>query len=194
LTGGIATGKTHVLDRLRATGIPCLDADDLSHGVTAAGTEATAAIRARFGDGVLAPDGAVDRKVLGRVVFADPAARRALEAIVHPAIHRAIEAGLRGFERLGRAPFAVVAIPLLYETGREADFDAVIATTCAEAQQIERLLGRGLTRDEAEQRVRAQLPAAEKAARADFVIDTGGRFEETDRQVAEVVRKLGTKS
>jgi dephospho-CoA kinase len=190
LTGGIATGKTHVLDRLRAKGVPCLDADDLAHGVTGPGTEATAAIRARFGDGVIAANGGVDRKALGAVVFADAAARRDLEAIVHPAVRRAIEAGLRGFELLGETPIAVIAIPLLYETGRAEDFDAVVATTCSESQQMERLLARRLTVAEAQLRVRAQLPAAEKAARADFVIDTSGSFEETDRQIEELLGKL----
>ena len=98
MTGGIATGKSHVLDEFRRRGVPCLDADALAHGVTAAGTEATAAIAARFGAEILAPDGAVDRAKLGPIVFADPSARRELEAIVHPAVYRAIAAGLRAFE------------------------------------------------------------------------------------------------
>src|SRR3954469_15980053 len=93
LTGGIATGKSYVLDRLRARGIPCLDADELAHGVTAAGTEASAAIAARFGVEVLDPAGGVDRGKLGPLVFADAAARRDLERIVHPAVYRAITAG-----------------------------------------------------------------------------------------------------
>src|SRR5438046_3197001 len=98
LTGGIATGKSHVLERFGRRGVPCLDSDGLAHGVEAAGTEATTAIAARFGPGVLAADGSVDRKKLGPIVFADPAARRELEAIVHPAVYRAVAAGLRGFQ------------------------------------------------------------------------------------------------
>src|SRR5207245_1625183 len=97
LTGGIATGKSHALDEFRKRGVPCLDADVLAHGVEAAGTEATQAIAARFGD-VLAADGSVDRRKLAPIVFADEAARRDLEAIVHPAVYRAIAAGLRGFQ------------------------------------------------------------------------------------------------
>src|SRR5262245_31929151 len=115
LTGGIATGKSHVLERLRRRGIPCLDADLLAHGVTGPGTEATAAIAARFGPDVLAADGGVDRARLGPLVFADAAARRDLEAIVHPAVYRAITAGIRGFELLGGYPFVVVDVPLLFE-------------------------------------------------------------------------------
>src|SRR3977135_3453241 len=93
LTGGIATGKSYVLDQFRRRGVPCLDADQLAHGVTCAGTEATSAIAARFGGHVLAADGSVDRDTLGPLVFADPAARRELEAIVHPAVYRAITVG-----------------------------------------------------------------------------------------------------
>src|SRR5687767_15069107 len=125
LTGGIATGKSHVLDRFRRHGIPCLDADALAHGVEAPGTEATQAIAARFGADVLAADGSVDRRKLGRIVFADGQARRELEAIVHPAVYRAVAAGLRGFELIGGSPFAVVDVPLLYETGHQSDFDRV---------------------------------------------------------------------
>src|SRR5688500_5526901 len=116
LTGGIATGKSYVLDRFRRLGAACLDADVLAHGATAAGTEASQAIAARFGAGMLDPTGAVDRKKLGPIVFSDRAARRDLEAIVHPAVHRAITAGLRAFELTG-ATIAIVDIPLLYETG-----------------------------------------------------------------------------
>src|SRR5689334_24562182 len=96
LTGGIATGKSYVLARFAARGVPCLDADEIAHGVMARGTEATAAIAARFGAEVLGSDGAVDRGRLGPIVFADPVARRDLEAIVHPGVYRAIEAAVRG--------------------------------------------------------------------------------------------------
>ncbi len=189
LTGGIATGKSYVLQRLQQLGVPCLDADALAHGVMAPGTEATAAIAERFGD-VLAPDGSVDRVKLGPVVFADAAARRELEAIVHPAVYRAIAAGLRGFERIGGSPLAVVDVPLLYETGHAAEFAAVIATVCPRAVQVERLLARGLSPEAAEQRIAAQIPAEEKAARATYVIRTDGAFEDTDNQVRAVLAAL----
>jgi dephospho-CoA kinase len=139
---------------------------------------------------VLAADGSVDRRKLGPIVFADGQARRALEAIVHPAVYRAIAAGLRGFERIGGSPLAVVAVPLLYETGHQADFDRVIVTACPVDTQIQRLIERGLTDAEARQRLAAQAPADEKVARADFVIHTDGSFEETDRQVDEIVAAL----
>jgi dephospho-CoA kinase len=190
LTGGIASGKSYVLDQFRRHGVPCLDADALAHGVTAAGTEATAAIAERFGADILAPDGAVDRARLGPVVFADPAARKDLEAIVHPAVYRAIVAGLRGFELIGDASFAVVDVPLLFETGRAKDFDRVIVTVSAPEVQIARLMERGLSDEAARQRLAAQWPTPDKAERADYVIRTDGSFAETDRQVEELIYRL----
>jgi dephospho-CoA kinase len=189
LTGGIATGKSYVLDQFRRRGVPTLDADELAHGVTAAGTEASAVIAARFGAEILAADGSVDRKKLGPIVFADAAARRELEAIVHPAVQRAVAAGIRGFERLGD-PLAVVDIPLLYETGAEKGFDRVIVTACAVELQIARLVERGLTESDARRRIAAQWPTADKTARADFVVKTDGTYEETDQQVDGIYRAL----
>lgn len=189
LTGGIATGKSHVLEQFRRRGVPCLDADDLAHGVMAPGTEATQAIAARFGD-VLGEDGAVDRQKLGGIVFSDAGARRELEAMVHPAVYRAIAAGLRGFELVGGSRFAVVAIPLLYETGHALEFAKVIATVCTPATQRARLAERGIAGEAAEQRLAAQLPSEEKAKRADYVIRTDGTFEETDTHVSRVFAEL----
>jgi dephospho-CoA kinase len=191
LTGGIATGKSYVLDQLRKRRVACLDADALVRGVQAAGTEATAAIAARFGSDVLAPDGSVDRAKLAPLVFADEAARRELEAIVHPAVYRAIAAGLRGLELLGD-PIAVVDVPLLYETGAEKDFDRVIVTACSPETQLARLVERGLTEAEARQRLAAQWPTEKKVERADFVIRTDGTFEDTNRQIDEICRALNT--
>ena len=192
LTGGIATGKSYVLDRFRRLGVPCLDADELAHGVMAAGTEASAAIAARFGAEVLGADGAVDRKKLGPIVFADASARRELETIVHPAVYRAITAGLRGFELVGDGEFAVVAVPLLYETGAEKSFDRVIVTACAPETQLARLRARGLSEDAARQRVAAQWSTDRKTSQADFVVTTEGTFEDTDRQVDAISRILNS--
>src|SRR4029077_16415513 len=191
LTGGIATGKSYVLERFRQHGVPCLDADELAHGVTAAGTEGTAAIAARFGADVLAADGSVDRKKLGPIVFRDPAARRELEAIVHPAVHRAIAMGVRASELMGDA-LVIIDIPLLFETGGEKTCDKVIVTTCAPETQLARLVARGLTEDAARQRLAAQWPTEKKVARADYVVTTDGTFDDTNRQVDEIYRALKT--
>ena len=190
LTGGIATGKSYVLDQFRRRGVPCLDADVLAHGVMVAGTEATAAIAARFGPEVIGADGSVDRRTLGPIVFQDAAARRDLEAIVHPAVHRAIRAGAAAIERTDRARFMVIDVPLLYETGRAADFDKVIVTFCPPEVQRQRLLDRGLSDDDARLRIAAQLPNEEKARRADYVVRTEGTFDETNRQVELLWRTL----
>lgn len=190
LTGGIATGKSHALNEFRKRGVPCLDADELAHGVTAAGTQATTEIAEQFGRDVLDENGAVDRRKLGAIVFADPAARRALEAIVHPAVYRSIAAGLRAFELLEHSPVAIVDIPLLYETGHASDFDRVIVTHCPRHMQIERLKARGLTEAEAEQRLMAQMSADEKALQADYVIRTDGTMESTNEQVERILKIL----
>jgi dephospho-CoA kinase len=190
LTGGIATGKSYVLEQFRRHGVPCLDSDELVHGITSAGTEATAAIAERFGRDVLAPDGSVNRATLGPIVFADSAARRDLEAIVHPAVYRAIAAGIRGFERLDQSAFAVVDVPLLFETGHDNDFDRVIVTVCPPEMQMVRLRERGMSEADARQRLAAQWPTERKAARAHFTIRTDGTFDETDRQVADIIDAL----
>ena len=189
LTGGAATGKSYVLDRFRRAGVPTLVADDLAHGVTAAGTEATAAIASRFGGDVIGADGAVDRAALGAIVFADDAARRDLEAIVHPAVYRSIQAGMRAFEKAGDA-LAVIEIPLLYESGHARDFDRVIVTACSEDIQLRRLASRGLTEARARQILAAQMPTVEKAARADYVIRTDGDKSGTDAQVRDILSRL----
>lgn len=190
LTGGIATGKSHVLEEFRKRGVPCLDADELAHGVTTAGTEATSQIAERFGRDVLDSSGAVDRHKLGAIVFTDSSARRALEEIVHPAVYRAITAGLRAFELLEQSPVAVADIPLLYETGHSSDFDRVIVTVCPRDVQVSRLRERGLSESEAEQRLAAQMSAEEKALRADYLIRTEGTIESTNAQVDEILKAL----
>ncbi|HKT80119.1 MAG TPA: dephospho-CoA kinase [Vicinamibacterales bacterium] len=194
LTGGIATGKSYVLDRLRALGVATVDADELAHGVTVAGSEATQKIAERFGPEVIAVDGSVDRRALGAVVFGDAQARRELEAIVHPAVYRAIAAAFRAFELVDHAPLAVAAIPLLYETRREKDFDVVIATVCRRSLQRERLIQRGLSGEEADQRIDAQMDGEEKAGRADYVIRTDGEFADTDARIEEVSRAIAVRA
>jgi dephospho-CoA kinase len=190
LTGGIGTGKSYVLEQFRLRGVPCLDADDIAHSLTAAGTATTSAIAARFGADVVAADGSVDRAKLGPIVFSDPAARRDLDALVHPAVYRAIKDGLRGFETIGASPLAVVDVPLLYESGHAEDFDRVIVTDCPLQLQLARLVERGLSADQARQRIAAQWPTEEKARRASYVIRTDGGLEETNRQVERILDHL----
>ena len=189
LTGGIATGKTYVAARLREAGVAVVDADVLAREVVAPGTAGLAAIVKRFGEGILTSEGTLDRARLGEVVFQDAAARKDLEAIVHPAVRQRIE---EFFERLpAGTPFAVADIPLLYETGRAKEFDKVIVAAAPPETQIVRVMSRDhVSRQQAERRLAAQLPIASKVQKADFVIHTDGPHAETDTQVAAVVTKL----
>ena len=186
VTGGIGTGKSVVLAQLAACGAPVVDADALVHEALRSGTPAAAEIRARFGEAVIAPDGGVDRPRLGTIVFQDEQARRDLEAIIHPAVYRAIEAWMRAQEA-GGAPVAVAEIPLLFETGHETDFDCVVVTACDGEAQVRRAVGRaGMSEEDARRRIAAQWPLAEKVRRADFVVRTDGTLEAT-RQAARAI-------
>ena len=191
LTGGIATGKSHCLRKFSELGAPTIDADTLAKQAVEPGTAGFAAVVARFGSTIVRPDGALDRAALARIVFSDPHARRALEEIVHPAVYAAIS---RWFETVARQPGAAAAIadiPLLFETGHAADFDVVVVTTSPPETQKARLMARNqLTAAEAAQRIEAQMPIEDKARRADYVINTVGTIEETDRQVERVWSQL----
>ena len=158
LTGGIATGKSYVLDRFAALGVATPDADQLAHAAQAPDGPAWQALRDHFGAGMFDDQGLLDRPKLGALVFAPP----------------------RG----------IVAIPLFYESPRTQAFHRVIVTACHDETQLARVVARGLTEDEAGQRIRAQLPTPEKVRRADYTIWTDGTHAETDRQVAEILRKL----
>jgi len=189
LTGGIATGKSHVLAAFAAREVSTIDADLLSHAVVAAGTPAAQAIERRFGRDVISADGEIDRRKLGAIVFSDASARRDLEAIIHPAVYLAIQ---RWFEMLpAKTPIAVADIPLLYETGHDSEFDAVVVAACDPDEQIRRVTARdGLTESEARSRVAAQLPIGEKIDRADYVVWTTGTQAETSAKVEDVIRRL----
>src|SRR5215203_234857 len=188
LTGGIATGKSWVRRRFAHHGVPTIDADTLAHAALAPGTPGAARIIERFGMAIRSPDGSIDRNALGGIVFGNAEARRHLEAIVHPVVYEAIEAW---FAALPPAALAVADIPLLYETGHEADFDTVVVTACEPAEQVRRLTARdGLSLADARQRIEAQLPLAEKVRRADHVIRTDGTHAETDAQVDALLAAL----
>ena len=189
LTGGIATGKSHVAARLREHGIPVVDADVLSRDSVAPGSPGLAAAVARFGQDILHPDGSLDRSRLGNIVFRDLDARRDLEAIVHPFVRQRIEEFFTS--QPPTVPVAVADIPLLYETGRERGFDAVVVVACSPEAQLQRVMSRdGLTREDAERRIASQWPIQEKVKRADYVIHTDGSYEDTDEQVKQLVVRL----
>ncbi len=191
LTGGIATGKSYVTQRLHEAGVPTIDADLLAREAVAPGSDGLAAVVARFGRGVLTDDGRLDRGRLGAIVFADAAARRDLEAIVHPEVRRRIADWQAQLAGNGYRGPLVADIPLLFETGRTAEFDVVVVVACHPELQFQRLMARdGLDAEQARQRIAAQWPIARKVETADFVVRTDGSFADTDTQVALLVRRL----
>ena len=192
LTGGIATGKSYVAGKIREAGVPIVDADVLAREVVAAGTPGLAAVRKRFGPDAVRRDGTMDRVRIAQIVFKDKRARLDLEAIIHPAVQRAIDDFFAQLPK--RTPFAVADVPLLFETKREGQFQEVVVVACPRDMQLTRLMERNkLSREDAERRLGAQLPIDQKVKKATHVIRTDGTFEETDAQVASLIKKLSAK-
>jgi dephospho-CoA kinase len=183
LTGGIASGKTVVAKRLEELGAIRVDADQLARDVVAAGTPGLTAIADHFGRGVIAADGTLDRPALGAVIFQDPEARNALNAITHPAIR---ELSSRLFAEVARRdPDAVVVydVPLLVEASRDPEyhgFDLIVVVSANVETRLDRMVAlRGLSREDARRRLDSQATETERLAIADVVIDSNGSIEET---------------
>lgn len=184
LTGGIASGKSTVARRFAEHGAVVIDADALARDVVALGTPGLDAVIAEFGEGVCAADGSLDRAALGAIVFADEAARRRLEAIVHPAIQEEFQRRLTAASADNPDAIVVYDVPLLVETQSPHPYDLVVVVHAGRERQIERLLTlRGLDRQAAEARIDAQVSDADRLARADVVIDTSGSLAHTVEQV-----------
>ncbi len=183
LTGGVASGKSTVAAMLRARGAVVVDADELAHRVVETGEPALEEIVAAFGPAMRRDDGTLDRPRLATAVFRDPAARLRLEAITHPRIRVLSDRAVAEARRAG-APLVVCDIPLLFEAHREGDVDGVVVVYAPPAVQLRRLRARDhLDPDEADRRLAAQWPIADKRARATWVIDNGGDRASTRRQV-----------
>ncbi len=183
LTGNIACGKSAVERLLRDAGLPVIDADVVAREVVEPGQPALVAIEQRFGPSVIGREGRLDRPALGRIVFSDPQARKALEAITHPAIGAAIAQQVMGFAAQGHEHI-VVSAALMVESGSYRNYAGLLVVTCPPDEQLRRLLARDeLTEAEARARIDSQMPQEEKAAHADCVIDNGGDREATARQV-----------
>ena len=187
LTGGIASGKSTVSRQLVELGCLLVDADVLAREVVAPGEPAWRAIVEEFGRDIIAADGQLDRKRLGALVFADPARRKVLEAITHPAIVARRQAILDAWAAEGFDGVVVLDIPLLVEVGAVAHVDRVVLVYAEREVQLERAMGRdGFDRAEAERRVASQMPLAEKVRYAHFVVDNSGTPEETAAQVRAI--------
>ena len=193
LTGGIGSGKSTVSALLAQRGAVIIDADRIAREVVEPGTPGLAAVAAAFGDGVVGPDGGLDRPALAAVVFADPEARARLDAIVHPLVRaRAVEVAAAA------PPDAVLVhdIPLLVETGQASRYDLVLVVHADLGTRVARLVARGMTEHDARARIAAQATDEQRAAVADVVLDNSGTREELAAQVdrfwAERVRpRLG---
>lgn len=192
LTGGVASGKSSVSDILRELGAVVVDADVLAREVVMAGTPGLREVVAEFGPEVLTADGELDRAAVARVVFADDDARRRLEAIIHPLV-RAAAAEVAA----AAAPGALVVhdVPLLVETGQAGAYDAVVVVDVPPDVQVERMMReRGMTRPDAEARIRAQAGRDQRLAVATHVIDNTGTLDDLRRRVREVYDELVSRS
>ena len=166
LTGGIACGKSTLAERLHERGWHVIDTDEIAHGLMAPGQANWKNVVDAFGPSTLKPDKSIDRKVLGRLVFADPLLRAKLNELTHPAIRFAWQRELEERTRTHPSQPLAVMIPLLFECKLETHFSAVWAVGASFRTQIARLVGRGFSELEARQRVESQLPVPEKMARA----------------------------
>jgi dephospho-CoA kinase len=191
LTGGIATGKSTVSALLRELGCEIIDADRLAREVVEPGQPALAQIATEFGRDVLTPDGALDRRQLGAIVFADPVRRLRLEAITHPAIRERFTARLDELAAKGFTGIVVFDAPVMIESGNYKNMERMIVVVTDDATQMARLNGRDGTGDaENRRKIASQMPLAEKARLADYVIDNSGSREATAEQVRRVFAAL----
>jgi dephospho-CoA kinase len=183
LTGGIGSGKSTVADRFVALGAALVDTDRIAHEITAAGGAAIEAIRAAFGAAMITADGRMDRAAMRSRVFADPSARQRLESILHPMIRARTQQAIEAAIDAG-APYVLVAVPLLVESGQAGRYDRVLVVDCPPEVQVDRVMARsGLARAEVEAIVAAQAPRERRLAAADDVIDNGGVPAALDAQV-----------
>jgi dephospho-CoA kinase len=192
LTGGIATGKSTAAKLLTEHGAILIDLDGIAREVVEPGQPSLSAIAERFGPAILQEDGKLDRKKLGAIVFADPAERKALEAIIHPAIRAVMKERMAYHESNTPEKLVVVDVPLLYESKLESYFEQIMVVYVPRETQLQRLLTRDkLTVEEARKRLEAQMDIEIKKERADVLIDNSGSLSETEEQIERFWRERG---
>ncbi|KAF7318136.1 CoaE-domain-containing protein [Mycena chlorophos] len=190
LTGGIATGKSSVSNLLKAKQIPLIDADVLAREVVAPGTAGLAKIVAYFGPEILLPDGSLDRKKLGSIIFNDEAKRRKLNSIVHPAVRRAMLWGVVK-NWIAGSKYCVLDVPLLIESGLWKYYGKVVVVFCSPEVQLQRLMKRdNSSHEEASARLNSQLPITDKVLYADHVVDNAGTPEDLEIRVNALIQLL----
>lgn len=187
LTGGIASGKSHVANLLGGLGASVIDADQVAREVVAPGSPGLAQVVALFGEEVLMPNGELDRQKLGEIVFSDPTKRLKLEQILHPLIKQRTTKIIAEQD----TNIVVYAVPLLVEAKVDYPFDVVVTVEAGVDNQISRLISsRSISESEAKKRIQAQTTSAEREAIADFVVDSSGTKEQTKEQVHKLWQKL----
>ena len=186
LTGGVGMGKSASATFLREHGVPVADTDVIARQLVETGQPALAEIQKNFGAEIISRDGHLRRDELARIVFADAARRKILEDILHPRIRETWLNQIAQWRAAGR-PLAVVVIPLLYETGAEKHFDAVICVACSASSQHQRLMKRGWTPEQIRQRIAAQMPVEQKIARAGLVVWTEGDLASHAQQIKRIL-------
>ncbi|MFD1773137.1 dephospho-CoA kinase [Paenibacillus rhizophilus] len=192
LTGGIASGKSTVSAILAEKGAKVVDADAIAREVMLPGHEVLAAVAKHFGEGILLPDGTLNRSKLGEIVFNDPEALKALNGMTHPAIRRITRERMQALEKEAPERLVIADIPLLFESGQEDMFERILVVYAPREIQLERLMKRnGLTREQAEARLDSQMDIELKRAKADFVINNSGDVADTERQIAVLWDRLG---
>jgi dephospho-CoA kinase len=192
LTGGIGAGKSTVGNMLAERGAVILDADAFSREAVRAGTEGFRRVVERFGKGIVAANGELDRPKLAAIVFNDPQALSDLEAIVHPEVRRMIADGITA--NLDADAVVVLVNPLLIEMGTHRDCDVVVVVSASPETQIARSVAGGMTDDDVRARLAAQLPLEDRARQADVLIDNEGSFEELAAQVEELWNRLASRA
>lgn len=187
LTGGIASGKSTLVQVLKKEGIPVIDADEVAREVLFLYPEILDYLTKTYGEMVV-KDGVLNRRALGKIIFSDPKKRKDYNAVIMPRIREEVE---KRFLAHSAEPLVVLDAPLLFEENFHEEMDAVITVTVDAATQLKRLMARdGFSREEAEVRVAAQMDLAQKAAQSDYVVDNGGSREESARRLKEILERI----
>ncbi|AZS16482.1 dephospho-CoA kinase [Paenibacillus lutimineralis] len=190
LTGGIATGKSTVSHMLVSLGAELIDADVIARGIMEPGHPVLAKVAEHFGEDILNPDGTLNRKQLGAVVFSDPEQRKVLNELTHPAIRNEMAARMKALEAADPHRLVVCDIPLLYESGQEGLYEQIMVVYVPREVQLERLMERdNLTLEQASSRLAAQMDIELKKSKADVLIDNHYGLDETKHQIEKFWRE-----
>ena len=189
VTGGVACGKSEVGRILEGMGYRACDADHVAHALMAKGSEVFKDIAACFGKGILSDEGEISRPALGAIIFEDPEKRERLNALVHPAVRSAIDRWIS--ERRAHGENGAVQIPLLFESGmNDLDFDGIVCVSASDELVLERLINRGMDKDAAMKRIRAQMPLVNKERLSDVVVRNLGSLQELEEATRQAVQRL----